>query len=195
MTVNGAKHYLNRYGVLTGQDIVITTNNDSVYQTAEQLFHAGSKVTILDARKEIDLDKKLINNNIDIRFGTVPFNINGSRKISSIDIADSSHSSYKKIDTINCDQVLMSGGWSPAVHLLSHRGVRALWNAENLCFLPGNTKENITMIGSARGIWNKDDCIKSGIAGTLDAMNRMGLSKTNYFFPKEGGSKNSIIPI
>ena len=77
----------------------------------------------------------------------------------------------------------MSGGWSPAVHLLSHRGERPVWNSENLCFLPGDTKENITMIGSARGIWNKDDCIKSGIAGTLDAMNKMGLSKTNYFFP------------
>ena len=31
MTVNAAKHYLNRYGVLTGKDIVIATNNDSVY--------------------------------------------------------------------------------------------------------------------------------------------------------------------
>ena len=28
MTVNASKHYLNRYGVLTGEDIVIATNND-----------------------------------------------------------------------------------------------------------------------------------------------------------------------
>ena len=194
MTVNASKHYLNRYGVLTGQDIVITTNNDSVYPTAQLLFQAGAKVTVLDARKEINLEKN-ISDNIQIRFGCVPYNINGSRSINSLDIADASHSPYKKIDTINCDQVLISGGWSPAIHLLSHRGVRASWNAENLCFLPGDTVENITIIGSARGIWTKEDCIKSGIAGTLDAMNKMGLSKTNYFFPKEGGWKNLIKPL
>ena len=194
MTVNASKHYLNRYGVLTGKEIVISTNNDSVYKTAELLNNAGAKVTILDARKEINLELN-ISENIQIRFETVPYNINGSRKINSIDVANASHSPFRKIDTIKCDQVLVSGGWSPAVHLLSHRGVKALWNKENSCFLPGDTKENITMIGSSRGIWNKADCIKSGIAGTLHAMNRMGLSKTNYFFPKEGGWKNSIKPL
>ena len=183
MTVNAAKHYLNRYGVLTGKNIVITTNNDSVYDTAYLLFKAGANVTVLDARIDVDLDNK-IKENIQIRYGKVPYSINGSRKIKSLEIADATHNPYKKTDSIECDQVLMSGGWSPAVHLLSHRGVRPTWNNENLCFLPSDTKENITMIGSARGIWNKEKCMESGVAGALDAMNKLGLSKTNYFFPK-----------
>jgi len=194
MTVNASKHYLNRYGILTGKNIVITTNNDSVYPTAGALFEAGAKVTVLDARRDINLEKK-ISDNIEVRNGCVPYNINGSREINSIDIAETSNNPFRKTDTINCDHVLMSGGWSPAVHLLSHRGEKATWNKEHLCFLPGDTKEKISMIGSARGIWNKDDCIKSGIAGTLEAMNKMGLSKTNYFFPKEGGWKNAIQPL
>ncbi len=194
MTVNASKHYLNRYGILTGHNVVITTNNDSVYLTANLLSEAGAKVTVLDSRKNVNLDKN-INDNIEVKFDTVPYNINGSKGIKSLDISNVANGKYKKIDTINCDQVLMSGGWSPAVHLLSHRGVKAIWDAENLCFLPGETKENITMIGSARGIWHKDDCVKSGIAGTLEAMHKMGLSKTNYFFPKEGGWKNPIKPL
>ena len=194
MTVNASRHYLNRYGVLTGKNIVITTNNDSVYSAAELLSNAGANLTVLDARADIDLDIKQ-NKNIQIKFGTVPYNINGSREIESLDIADATHSTYKKIDTIQCDQVLMSGGWSPAVHLLSHRGVRPKWNVENLCFLPVDTNENITMIGSARGIWNKEDCIKSGIAGSLAAMNQLGLSKKDYSFPKEGGWQNPIKPL
>ena len=194
MTVNASRHYLNRYGVLTGKNIVITTNNDSVYSAAELLSNAGANLTVLDARADIDLDIKQ-NKNIQIKFGTVPYNINGSREIESLDIADATHSTYKKIDTTPCDQVLMSGGWSPAVHLLSHRGVRPKWNVENLCFLPVDTNENITMIGSARGIWNKEDCIKSGIAGSLAAMNQLGLSKKNYSFPKEGGWQNAIKPL
>ena len=59
--------------------------------------------------------------------------------------------------------------------------------SENACFIPSDTKENITMIGSSRGLWNKDDCIASGVAGATDALNRLGVSKTNYFFPKPGG--------
>ena len=30
---------------------------------------------------------------------------------------------------------------------------------DNLCFIPGEIKENITVVGSARGIWNLNDCI------------------------------------
>ena len=47
MTVNASKHYLNRYGVLTGKRIAIATNNDSVYETAQQLSEAGANVTVL----------------------------------------------------------------------------------------------------------------------------------------------------
>ncbi|PPR46819.1 MAG: Sarcosine oxidase subunit alpha [Alphaproteobacteria bacterium MarineAlpha5_Bin9] len=194
MTVNASKHYLNRYGVLTGKNIVISTNNDSAYKTAESLYNAGAKVTVLDVRQDISLPP-IFKDKIPVRFQTVPYNINGSRKIKSIDLATITDSSYKKIDTIICDQVLLSGGWSPVVHLLSHRGSSPTWNIDNLCFLPGNTKENISIIGAARGIWNREECIKSGIAGALDAMNKMGLTKTNYFFPKEGGWKNPIHPL
>ena len=193
MTVNASKHYLNRYGVLTGKEIVIATNNDSVYMAAETLANAGAKVTVLDNREKVNLEFK--NNNFEIRNGVVPFNVNGSKKIKSLDIATCANSLFKKIDTIQCDQVLMSGGWSPAVHLLSHRGVKPTWDRENLCFIPGEAKENITMVGSARGVWGKEDCIKSGIAGVLDAVNRLGISKTNYFFPKNGGWKNPIEPL
>ncbi len=190
MTVNASKHYLNRYGVLTGKDIVIATNNDSVYETAEQLSEAEANVTVLDSRTDIEIETK---NKFEIRKGFVPYNINGTKKINSLDISKSEN--IKKFDTINCDQVLLSGGWSPAVHLLSHRGVKPKWNHENACFIPNDTKENITMIGSSRGLWNKDDCVASGVAGATDALNRLGISKTNYFFPKPGGWKNPIKPL
>ena len=53
---------------------------------------------------------------------------------------------YKKGNQIKCDLVLISGGWSPTVHLLSHRGVRPIWNPENLCFLPNEIQEPITVM-------------------------------------------------
>ena len=83
MTANAARHYLNRYGVLTGKNIVITTNNDSVYQTAIELHVAGSKVTILDSRKDISID---LPKEIELHLETLPFSINGSKKIESLDV-------------------------------------------------------------------------------------------------------------
>ena len=190
MTVNASKHYLNRYGVITGKTIAIATNNDSVYETAKQLSEAGANVIVIDSRTNFEIDT---NKSFEIRKGYVPYNINGSKKIHSLDISKTK--TINKSETINCDQVLLSGGWSPAVHLLSHRGVKPKWDYNNACFLPSDTKENITMIGSSRGLWNKNDCIASGIAGTTDALNRLGISKTNYFFPKPGGWKNPIKPL
>ena len=80
MTVNASKHYLNRYGVLTGEDIVIATNNDSVYETASELSDAGANVTVLDSRTNIEVNSK---NNFEIRKGYVPYNINGRKKMKS----------------------------------------------------------------------------------------------------------------
>ena len=79
MTVNASKHYLTRYGVLTGKEIVIATNNDSVYLTAEILSNAGAKVTVLDTRAKVNLE--LNDTNFEVKFGVVPYNINGSRQI------------------------------------------------------------------------------------------------------------------
>ncbi len=83
MTVNASRHYLNRYGVLTGNNIVITTNNDSVYQTALELQEAGSRVTILDSRKNVNFD---LPKEIDLHLNTLPFSINGRKKIEGLDV-------------------------------------------------------------------------------------------------------------
>ena len=103
MTANAAKHYLNRYGVLSGQEIVISTNNDSVYATANELTKAGSKVHIIDVRNTISQDilesTKL--NGIEVRLGTVPFNINGRKKIDSLDVAKSDGKNIIKLIKLN----------------------------------------------------------------------------------------------
>ncbi len=187
MTVNASRHYLNRYGVLTGKNIVITTNNDSVYQTAMDLHEAGSKVTVLDSRKNINFD---LPKEIDLHLNILPFNINGKKQIESLDVCKSTDNTNK--NSIICDQVLISGGWSPIVNLVSHRGIKPLWNKENLCFIPGDIKENINVVGSAKGIWNKKDCIKSGKEGAKQAMNTLGMHKKEVSFPSVGGWSNPI---
>ena len=89
----------------------------------------------------------------------------------------------------------MSGGWSPIVNLVSHRGIKPVWNNENLCFIPGEIKENISVVGSAKGIWNEKDCVESGFVGANEAMNTLGIHKKEISFPPVGGWSNAIEPL
>ena len=45
--------------------------------------------------------------------GTTPFNINGRKKIDSLDVAEHDGQKYNKVNQIKCDLVLVSGGWTP----------------------------------------------------------------------------------
>jgi len=197
MTVNAARHYLNRYGVLVGKNIVICTNNDSVYQTATELAFAGAKVQIVDYRERINSELKSIiqKYNIEINLNKVPYNIKGNKKVQSLDIVEANGKNYINFSEKKCDSVLLSGGWSPVIHLLSHRGIKPVWNEENACFLTNNSEESITSTGSALGIWNNEKCISSGMAAGLNAAKALGVKTSSYFFPKPGGWKNPIKPL
>jgi sarcosine oxidase subunit alpha len=51
MLSGAVRTYLNRYGVRTGQKVVITTDNDDAYRTALDLAEVGAQiVAILDSR-------------------------------------------------------------------------------------------------------------------------------------------------
>ena len=163
MNANAAKHYLNRYGVLSGQNITLATNNDSVYGTAIELAKAGSNVSIIDSRSSVgnEITEKLNKNNIELILGRVPYNINGKKSVNNIELKNLNIENSNHNHQIKSDLVLLSGGWSPVVHLLSHRGIKPKWNDENLCFIPSEIKEPITFAGSASGIWGTADCVAS----------------------------------
>ncbi|MGB9036879.1 MAG: FAD-dependent oxidoreductase, partial [Paeniglutamicibacter sp.] len=53
MLAAAARSYLNRYGVLVGNNIVVATTNDSAYALVEDLLAAGTTVAaVIDAREE-----------------------------------------------------------------------------------------------------------------------------------------------
>ena len=186
MTAASARTYLNRYGVLPGQKIVISTNNDSVYGTAGELAAAGAQVTVLDARSDFLGDKP---SGITCRFGITPLEVIGSKSVAGVRLASATGSGWAESGREDCDLLLFSGGWSPVVNLLSHRGNKPEWNADLACFLPGQTSENIHMAGSAAGIWDSDACEASGKAAAYKAMGKKIKS------PAPGGWKTPIRPL
>ncbi|WP_166418928.1 sarcosine oxidase subunit alpha family protein [Cochlodiniinecator piscidefendens] len=172
MTANAARSYLNRFGVLPGQDIVITTNNDSVYRTAVDLVKAGAKVTVVDLRTELSntLLNKMSQVGVVVKTGLAPLKALGRKIVSGVQLARPNGTQWIADDVLSCDLLLVSGGWSPVVNLQSHRGSKPIWNAKDACFLPGKCNDNVTMAGSAAGYWQNDDCEASGLAAASLAM-------------------------
>lgn len=193
MGASAARTYLNRYGVLAGERIVLSTNNDSAYMTAGELSAAGAHVVLLDARDGISNyhQQQAEAGGFELRSGTVPFEALGGKNLHGIQTAVRASSGWKHGDYEACDALLVSGGWSPVVNLLSHRQVKPVWDAEQACFLPGKSNENIAVAGSAAGIWNIDECEKSGIAAA-SMVAGVGKKKPK---PRTGGWHTPIEPL
>ena len=176
MTAAAGRNYLNRYGVLAGQEIVLATNNDSVYPTALDLSSVGAKVTVVDARREIasSLSDAIAAQNIELKFGTAPLSAQGGRGINAIELASSANGDWQASGSLDCDLLLVSSGWSPVVNLISHRGVRPTWQADNACFVADQPFDGICTVGSAAGLWQTKDCQDSALIAVENAAKAIG---------------------
>ncbi len=197
MTVSAAGAYLNRYGILPGERIIVATNNDSAYGTAVELAAAGANVSLCDARPVIpealaDLARQ---NHITLRSGTAPLNAHGAKGVEDLEIARRDGPGWKQGEVEPCDLVLVSGGWSPVVNLLSHSGIRPVWDVENACFVPGEFDGPVHMAGSAAGIWSMENCETSGVAAATAVAKTFGKSVPDTKMPAPGGWDNPILPL
>ena len=168
MTVSSARTYLNRHHLLVGEQIIISTNNDSAYETALELKNAGANVTILDAREQIgdNLLQKIVSSQIHLYLGSAIAKAeNGfnSASIKKIQIAELGKNGWQSAGSLRCDCLLISAGWSPVIHLASHQGFPINWSEENACFYSSGNSKTIFLAGSAAGIWNRQGCIQSAI--------------------------------
>ena len=206
MTAAAARVYLNRYGVLAGERVVVATNNDSAYPVAAELADAGAGVTLLDARPAVGeaLRRSVDDHGVAVRMSTAPLKVLGGRRVKALELAvatDSGHG-WAHQGREPCDLVLVSGGWSPTIHLNSHRGARPVWNAQLACFLAGETDEPLVTAGAAAGIWDSDACAASGKAAGVAAARALGKPIKNADAvskpkpgAKSGGWHNPIRPL
>ena len=197
MNASAGRAYLNRYAVLGGEQIVVATNNDSAYQGAAELAAAGARVSLLDARSSVNTNLLDIvgKAKISLHTGTAPLNAIGSASISRLDVATASPAGWDFESRMNCDLLLVSGGWSPVVHLMSHRGVKPVWNAEQACFVAPDSDESIHVVGSAAGIWNTSACLDSGSSVGAKVVKALGGTARAKAMPPASGWESPIKPV
>jgi len=162
---SAAKEYLKVYGVLVGKKPLIFTNNDSAYETAIEFKKNGIDPIVLDTRSKANSEiiNEAKNLNINIKFSYVVIAAKGYKKVKSAEIAKISEDKKDlgKIENINCDCICVSGFWTPTIHLTSQSGNKTKFNKEIDAFVPGQSKQEETTVGSANGIFTLEETLRT----------------------------------
>ncbi len=201
MTAAAGQTYLNRYGILPGRRIVVAANNDSAYPVAAELARAGAEVMLLDARRSLTTELRQFTDysGVTLRMGCAPLKARGGARVKALELAVADGDCWLGNGRQACDLVLVSGGWSPVINLLSQRGAPPQWNAQLACFLPPATPptddQPLTACGAAAGIWDTAACQASGTAAAVAAINALGKHAHAVAVPEPGGWQNPIRPL
>jgi sarcosine oxidase subunit alpha len=170
----GAAHtYLNRYGVCVGTRVVIVTSGDEAYQAALDLHAAGVViVAIADLRSEVAgaLPDAARRAGMDVRPSSTVLDTEGNLRVSGITLARVQSGKVQATQNIRCDAVLMSGGYTPSVHLFSQSRGKLQWNDDLQAFVPGASAECAQSAGACRGVYGLAEVLADGAgAGAASA--------------------------
>lgn len=150
MLASAARTYLHRYAVLPGRRIAIVTSHDAALRAAEDFRAAGAKIAAV----------------IDTRQGATITATGGRKRVAWVRLGDGR--------TIACDTVLMSGGFTPSVHLLSQARGALRFDPACQAFVPAAPLPGLRAVGACAGDFGSDT------GGTLGALNPHGKAFVDF---------------
>jgi sarcosine oxidase, subunit alpha len=166
MLAGATRTYLHRYGVRAGTRAVVVTSTDAARIAAEKLGAAGVEIAAI----------------ADLRKGAVIGGTRGNLRVRSVEIDG------KNVD---CDLVLMSGGWAPSVHLFSQSRGRLAWSDAARCFVPSRSAEHERSAGACRGVYGLGAALADGAAAGAAAAIACGYEATALRFEARGGDDDA----
>ena len=118
--------YLRRFGVVVGRNVVVATNNGLADEVVAALSAEGVEVTTVDYRK-----------------GEQIVAARGRTRVEAVELGDGR--------TLNADAVLVSGGFTPTLHLYCQAKGKLRWDEGLQTFLAGDPVDRIAIAGAAAG--------------------------------------------
>jgi len=134
MLAGAALAYLRDYGVLVGRRALVYTTNDSPYPVADALRGAGVDVVVADTRADAP--------SADLP-GARLTAVLGDKRVTGVRV------SGRELDV---DVVLVSGGFSPVLHLYSQAGGRLRYDDGLGALLPDGCRQRVEVVGAAAGV-------------------------------------------
>ncbi|MFF7721790.1 sarcosine oxidase subunit alpha family protein [Streptomyces luteogriseus] len=175
MLAASVRTYLNRYAVAPGSRAVVSTTNDSAYDTVAALHAAGIDIAVVvDARPEPSRRAAEVAGATGVRVltGSTVVDTEGGHRLTGVTVRalDADGRLTGAPERFDCDLLAVSGGWSPVVHLHSQRQGRLRWDEELVAFVPDGAVRGQQVVGAARGTYDLDGCHAEGArAGAVAA--------------------------
>jgi sarcosine oxidase subunit alpha len=153
MLAGAARHYLRHHAISPGRQVVVATNNDTAYAVACELADAGVNISaVIDTRAEAPapLVADLRARKLPLILGAMPVDTSGFAGLKSVLIGGfGDRGQIGTTQRIACDSLLISGGWSPVLHLFAQAGGRLSFSEATRTFQPVAPHPSIEIIGSA----------------------------------------------
>jgi sarcosine oxidase, subunit alpha len=165
MMAEAARAYVNRFGVKPGSRALVFAACDSAYRAALDLKAAGLDVAMIaDLRETVDSAwlARARATGIDVRTGAFVSGTSGRLRIEAAQIATPAGGARQ---TIACDLLLMSGGFTPSVHLFSQSRGKLAYDETTQAYLPGVSVERERSLGACCGLYGLDQVLNHGSAG------------------------------
>jgi sarcosine oxidase, subunit alpha len=168
MLASAAQLYLNHYGVAIGRKTGVYTACDSAWHVAFDLKRAGIEiVAIIDCRSDIDsaLLAEANDLGIPVKAGHAVTATTGRLRVRTMKVEPVNGT---RPESFQIDSLIMSGGWTPSVHLFSQSRGMLHYDSEGGRFLPDIHAENSICVGACNGATTLAEALREGAA----AMNR-----------------------
>ncbi|HWK48179.1 MAG TPA: sarcosine oxidase subunit alpha family protein [Stellaceae bacterium] len=178
LLAGAAQTYVNRYGVRPGTRAVVATAHDAAYQAAIDLAKAGIEIAgIIDLRPVADgpLPAAARAAGLPITTHATVTGTKGRLRVSGVQVATIG-ADGPTIDPrgIACDLVLMSGGYTPAVHLVSQSKGKLRFDETLNAYVPDSPAERERSAGACRGVFGLADALADGAAAGAAAATAAG---------------------
>ncbi len=177
LLASAAKEYIKKYGVLVGKKPIIFTNNDSAYDTAIEFKKNGVNPLVIDVRKDSEstVVKEAKDLDIAIKFSHAVANTKGYLRVNSAVVGklNNDKSGYENLENIPCDCVCVSGNWTPTVHLSSQSGNKLKFDEMISAFIPNQSRQNETAVGSANGSFTLKKSLEDGFNKGFEVSNKL----------------------
>ena len=196
MLANAARTFLHRYGVKVGEKAVVFTTNDSAYAAAFDLHDAGVWINaVVDARSEVpqDLLDACAARDIAVHAGSVVCGTRGEARVTHALVSGAAESPSSAL-ALDCDVLLISGGWNPAVHLFSQARGKLRYDEALGAFVPAEQLDGVSVVGSAAGVFDLPGCLRSGREATANAVTGLGFTTSAEPAAGESDSARATTP-
>jgi sarcosine oxidase subunit alpha len=174
MLAEAARRFCRQCGVKVGGRIVVATANDSGYRAALDLKEAGAGVELIaDLRDKAagPFPEAARAASLDVAVGAQILGVDGRLRVRGVRLKLNGGTR-----SVACDALLMSGGWTPSVHLFSQSRGKLVFDESLGVFRPGKSAQRERSAGACNATFDLEGALDEGWSAGCAAATAAGFA-------------------